>query len=184
MSAPSSTVMPPRPAQGTVGKSLKVVANVYRITDYPKKVAHLHEFKCVPWGSHRSRLRVLHEISVTHRGAGTDLGDEFLPVFDGNHILYTARPLPKPEITLRVTLPDEGGGSGSSGSGGSVSGSSASAARRRSGNEFTVTIIKRAEVDMGRLAPFLRGKRVTTPADAIHLLNLVVGQKGSEMYTQ
>ncbi|KAJ3191595.1 hypothetical protein HK101_007575 [Irineochytrium annulatum] len=178
MSFPSP-VMPPRPGKGTLGKPIKVIANMYPVTDFTKNIVHQYEFKCEPWGSPQSRLRVFAELMKKCSAPGGELGGIY-PVFDGNHLLYTAKALPQPQITLRITLPDEGSSSG--GSGGSGSGSEQK--RRRGGNDFTVEVIKRAEVDMSKLVPFLKGEKVETPSDALMVLNLVIGQKGSELYTQ
>uniref|UniRef100_A0AAX7VCU7 Protein argonaute-1 n=1 Tax=Astatotilapia calliptera TaxID=8154 RepID=A0AAX7VCU7_ASTCA len=95
--------LPRRPGYGTLGKSIKLLANCFQV-EIPKIDVYLYEVDIKPDKCPRRVNREVVDSMVQHFKV-TIFGDR-LPVYDGKKSLYTVSPLP---VDLDVTLPGEGG---------------------------------------------------------------------------
>ena len=98
---------PARPNAGTVGKSISLRANFFKVT-VPNGDLHHYDVEIKPDKCPRRVNRQILETMVENfRNA---IFQDRRPVFDGRRNMYTAQPLPidKQRVELEVTLPGEG----------------------------------------------------------------------------
>ncbi|KAJ3145953.1 hypothetical protein HK101_002392, partial [Irineochytrium annulatum] len=82
-------------------------------------------------------------------------------------MVITNRALPQKALDteIRIDLPEEDGST------------------RKNKNEFTIQFVKRGEIDIARLQPFIEGRDEECPYDCLTALNIILNQAGALTYT-
>ncbi|XP_048324124.2 protein argonaute 5-like [Ziziphus jujuba] len=165
-SPPSSSkavTFPRRPGFGTVGRKCVVRANHFLV-----KIADCDLYH------YDVTIRPEVTSKKVNRGVMTELcnlyGESHLgrkkPAYDGGKSIYTAGPLPFSSKEFVVRLPDD---------------ASSSAQRRE--REFKVVIKFASKPDLHHLQQFLRSRQLDVPQETIQVLDVVLRQTPSQMYT-
>ncbi|CAF89690.1 unnamed protein product, partial [Tetraodon nigroviridis] len=99
--------LPRRPGYGTVGKSIKLLANCFQV-EIPKIDVYLYEVDIKPERCPRRVNREVVDSMVQHFQV---IFGDCLPVYDGKRSLYAVKALPVASggVDLDVTLPGDGG---------------------------------------------------------------------------
>ncbi|PKU82020.1 protein argonaute 1C-like [Dendrobium catenatum] len=155
---------PLRPGKGSYGTKCLVKANHF-LVELPKKDLHHYDVSIKPEVTSRSINRAVIE-ELVRVFKDSDL-DGRLPAYDGKKSLYTAGALPFTSNKFRVTLVDEDDGAGT---------------ERRQRN-FQVVIKLVARADLHHLEMFLAGKQADAPQEAIQILDIVLRQLPTAMYS-
>jgi len=155
----SDFISPPRPNQGTEGRTISLRANHFQVR-VPKGIIHHYEVNITPDKCPRRVNREIIDTMVTAYQQKIFQGQK--PVFDGRKNLYSREPLPvgTDKVELEVTLPGEG--------------------RDR---VFKVAVRYLGSVSLFALEEALEGRTRQIPMDAIQALDVVMRHLPSKTYT-
>lgn len=146
-----SQTLPIRPGTGTVGKGIKLVANYYQVTQLPVGEIIQYDVSITP-DVPRAVKRKIFNLVETQYGSSAFGGKKV--AYDGQANLYSLGPLPKPEITLQVSL--------------------APKSERPDDRSFNVKLRQVSSVNLAVLDQFLNGKLNYTPFDIITALEVIM----------
>ncbi|KAJ6813031.1 protein argonaute 1A-like [Iris pallida] len=167
VSSSKNARFPLRPGPGRVGHRCIVKANHF-FAELPDKDLHQYDVSITPEVPSRVVNRaVMRQLVNLYRQAY--LGGR-LPVYDGRKSLYTAGPLPFTSKSFEITLLDEEDGSGTQ------------TAQRRE-RVFKVAIKFAARADLHHLEQFLTGKQADAPQEALQVLDIVLRELPTAMYS-
>ncbi|KAJ3172789.1 argonaute 1 [Irineochytrium annulatum] len=153
---------PTNPGSGTRGVPIRVLTNFYSI-EWPEDLeAHHYDVKILPETVSRVNKRVIQAWKEQNHGTPEIL----TTIFDGTRNLFSLSRLPfvNDELTVQVMLFDEENG-------------------RRRVQRFTLRMRRSTEIRMDRLAQFAEGKNLELPRDAIMILEVLLRQRPSSIFT-
>ncbi|WJX90207.1 Protein argonaute PNH1 [Trifolium repens] len=157
-----SLVFPSRPSYGKLGTKCVVKANYFLADISVSDLSHYHVIITPEVIYKKSRKAIIAKLVRLHQN--TELGKR-LPVYDGGKNLYTAGSLPFTHKEFNMVLNED------------VEGASSTRAR-----EFEVAIKFVAHVSMHQLHELLSGKKVDTPEEALHIIDIVLKELASHSY--
>jgi hypothetical protein len=146
-----SNPLPIRPGTGTAGKGIKLVANYYQVTKLPVGEIIQYDVSINPDVPRAVKRKIFNLVEANY-GSSAFGGKKV--AYDGQANLYSLGPLPKPEITLQVSL--------------------APKTDRPDDRAFQVKLRQVSSVNLATLEQFLSGKLNYTPFDVITALEVIM----------
>ncbi|KAG0371264.1 eukaryotic translation initiation factor 2C, 2 [Mortierella sp. AD032] len=157
-----------RPEPGKAGKSIRINANFFEITQLPNINIFHYDVTITPDVPPIVNRRVFEHMLVVY--GKSDL-DSSRPVFDGRKNIFSPRVFPFESKTLDITLPEDEVPKG--------------VVPRRPPRVFKVKIKKASEINLEELHRFLDAKSALTPncLTAIMALDILIRHKPAMLYS-
>ncbi|KAI9004613.1 Piwi domain-containing protein [Gaertneriomyces semiglobifer] len=158
-----------KPGFGDSGRGFSVKTNYFPIEKFPQ-VSLIHWQVSVTVKERKGAYEECKNLALAHKAVaawaklpGAPLSNTFY-AFDGKHILYTPKPLPKDAYDGEIDVPDD---------------SERAIDGKRS---LRIDIQRVAELDMAKLVGALKGASLQVPPEVIQALNIILCHTPSQGY--